>query len=102
MPSRKTLRSQMRKAARNKSTRTFTRSRVLKAFTAIEESPESEDILVRFREAQKALDMAVSKGVIHKNNAARRKSRLARYFNSQSARMNTSPVNSGETTDEKF
>lgn len=33
------------------------------------------------REAAGALDRAAQKGVIHKNNAARRKSRLMRYLN---------------------
>ncbi len=33
------------------------------------------------REAVSALDRAAQKGVIHKNNAARRKSRLMRYLN---------------------
>jgi len=31
--------------------------------------------------AVKALDKAAKKGIIHKNNAARRKSRLMRRFN---------------------
>ncbi len=33
------------------------------------------------REAISALDRAAQKGVIHKNNAARRKSRLMKYLN---------------------
>ncbi len=33
------------------------------------------------QEAFSALDMAAQKGVIHKNNAARRKSRLTNYLN---------------------
>jgi small subunit ribosomal protein S20 len=33
------------------------------------------------RQAIKALDKAAAKGVIHRNNAARRKSRLMRKFN---------------------
>ena len=35
-----------------------------------------EDITEPMRMAQKRLDMAAQKGVIHKNEAARRKSRL--------------------------
>jgi len=33
------------------------------------------------RQAVSALDKAAEKGIIHKNNAARRKSRLMRWFN---------------------
>ncbi len=35
-----------------------------------------------FRAAQKRIDTAVSKGIIHKRTASRRKSRLARRINS--------------------
>ncbi len=46
---------------------------------AIESSaPETKDEL---KKAISALDKAVEKGVLHKNNAARRKSRLMRAFN---------------------
>jgi small subunit ribosomal protein S20 len=34
-----------------------------------------------FRAAQKRIDTAVSKGIVHKRTAARRKSRLARRIN---------------------
>ena len=40
-----------------------------------------EEAKVLFPKAVKALDMAVSKGVIHKNMAARKKSRLAAKLN---------------------
>lgn len=37
------------------------------------------------QEAISHLDKAAEKGILHKNNAARRKSRLARLFNAASA-----------------
>ena len=46
-----------------------------KAVLAAASAGEPTDELVRA--AQKRLDMAASKGVIHKNEAARRKSRLS-------------------------
>lgn len=39
------------------------------------------------RTAVSALDKAAQKGVIHKNNAARRKSRLMRKFNKAAAQQ---------------
>jgi small subunit ribosomal protein S20 len=39
---------------------------------------DPEEAAQRQREAARALDKAVSKGVLHKNTAARRKSRLAK------------------------
>ena len=53
------------------------RSFVKKARVAIEEN-ELADARQSTREAISALDKAAEKGVLHKNNAARRKSRLMR------------------------
>lgn len=43
--------------------------------TAVEAGEDASDVL---RTAQKRIDMAQTKGVLHKNTAARRKSRLTR------------------------
>jgi len=60
---------------RNRVYRGKARTYVRNAFAAMEtgEQVESEAAV---KEAIKALDKAAEKGVIHKNNAARRKSRL--------------------------
>jgi len=59
--------------ARNRAVRSELKTRE-KAVVATAEAGEDTDELVRA--AQKRLDMAAQKGVIHKNEAARRKSRL--------------------------
>ncbi|MEX0763000.1 MAG: 30S ribosomal protein S20 [Dehalococcoidia bacterium] len=82
MPSAKTLKVQRRKAERNKAVRSFTRSRVTRARAAVSGEPEAESTATALRQAFSALDRAASKGVIHRNTAARRKSRLARRLNS--------------------
>ena len=46
------------------------------------ETGEPEDARSKAMAAMKALDKAAAKGVIHKNNAARRKSRLMKQLNS--------------------
>jgi small subunit ribosomal protein S20 len=51
------------------------RTMVKKAFTSIDEGTAS-DARAASQEAIKALDKAAEKGILHKNNAARRKSRL--------------------------
>ncbi len=61
------------------SARTFLR----KALVAIHSGKEEESKQA-VQNAIKALDKAASKGVIHKNNAARRKSRLMARLNSAS------------------
>ncbi len=78
MPSAKSMRTQQRRADRNKTRRTLSRSRVTAARDAISNSPTDEETDKALTDAFSALDRAASKGVIHRNNASRRKSRLAR------------------------
>lgn len=58
---------------RNKAVRSELKTREKQAVTA--EGADSDEA---FREAQKKIDQAVAKGVLHKRSAARRKSRLAK------------------------
>jgi small subunit ribosomal protein S20 len=64
-------------AARNKSVRAELKTRVKSATKAAGTETASDTLRV----AQKRLDMAAAKGVIHKNQAARRMSRLAKKLN---------------------
>lgn len=59
------------------------RTFIAQAQTAIENG-EKETVESKVRIAISALDKAVSKGVIHKNNAARRKSRLMKRLSASS------------------
>jgi small subunit ribosomal protein S20 len=64
------------RAARNKSRNTALKTSIKKAHAAVEAgSPEAEALI---REAIKKVDQAAAKGLIHKNNAARKKSALAK------------------------
>ena len=80
MPSEKSSRVAERKGRRNRPIRTATRTYVKKAQEAIA-SGDPESAQQSTREAIKALDKAAQKGVVHKNNAARRKSRLMAKLN---------------------
>lgn len=60
---------------RNRIVRGKARTQVKKAKEAIQ-TGDREAAIANVKEAVKSLDRAASKGVIHKNNAARRKSRL--------------------------
>ena len=66
-------RSSKRRAARNQAARGKARSAVKDARVAI---ASGEDVSKNVNAAASALDKAAEKGVIHKRNAARRKSRL--------------------------
>jgi len=64
-----------KKRLRNRVVRGSTRSEV-KAARVVMEEGDAEKSKVAVQEALKALDKAAQKGVFHKNNVARRKSRL--------------------------
>ncbi|GAB7386595.1 30S ribosomal protein S20 [Bacillaceae bacterium] len=57
----------------------------IKNFEKALESGNLEEARQLLQVAQKKLDKAVTKGLIHKNAAARKKSRLAKKFNQVSA-----------------
>ena len=63
--------------ARNKSTRSALKTQV-KKYLELTESGDADASREALRELSKSLDQAAAKGVIHKNQAANRKSRLAR------------------------
>jgi len=63
------------KAARNKSSNTAMKTAIKKAHTAAAAGAENRDELIT--QAVKKVDQAAAKGLIHKNNAARKKSALA-------------------------
>ena len=68
---------------RNKAARSEIKTRVKVALTAAAETPdEAADAL---RVAIKRLDKAAAKGIIHKNQAANRKSRLMRRIARQTS-----------------
>lgn len=80
----KRIRSDERKRVRNLKVRSRVKTFIKKAETAIVSSDEALTI-EQIRQACSELDKAASKGVIHKNNAARRKSRLMAKFNKANA-----------------
>ncbi len=79
MPAAKSMRVQNRRTARNRSVRSYVRNRVTAARRAIDESPS--DAAESVRAAMSALDVATRKGVIHRNQSSRKKSRLAKRLN---------------------
>ncbi len=66
------------KTARNKANRSALKTEIKKANAAIE---SGENTVEAVRAAQKKIDQAVAKGLLHKNTAARKKSALAKKAN---------------------
>jgi small subunit ribosomal protein S20 len=67
---------------RNRAARSELRTRISAAVTAAEAGDENAAELGRI--AQRQIDIAVSKGLLKKNTAARRKSAIARKINQAS------------------
>ena len=82
MPAEKTARKMEKRRLRNRQIRSATRTMVGKAGDALRSDAETEPAVGA---AIKALDSAVTKGILHKNNAARKKSRLMAKLNASQA-----------------
>ncbi|HAQ63928.1 MAG: 30S ribosomal protein S20 [Clostridia bacterium] len=67
------------RAKRNKSANTALKTAIKKANAAIEANAADKDELVKV--AVKKIDQATAKGLLHKNNAARKKSALVTRAN---------------------
>ena len=66
-------------AKRNKSMRSELRTSIKKADVAIANNASDKDAAVKL--AVKKIDAATTKGILHKNNAARKKSALVKRAN---------------------
>jgi len=75
----KYLRASQRRRMQNKPVRTRARTTVRDALLAIDAN-EWDDAEQLIHDAVAALDRATQRGVVHANNAARRKSRLLRHY----------------------
>jgi small subunit ribosomal protein S20 len=77
----KRVKTNEKRRIRNKSVRTSVRTAVRKFREAVE-AGDTEKAVEMQRAAARALDKAASKGVLHKNQAANRKSAMARRISS--------------------
>ena len=74
------MRSNAAKQLHNRSIKSLVKTQITKARQAIATDAEAEEAV---RAAVSELDRAAKKGVIHRNNAARRKSRLMKQLNAR-------------------
>lgn len=73
-----------RRTLRNKILKSALRTAIRKFEHALKNNSRAE-AEVALRNALVAIDKAVSKGILHKNNAARKKSRFTKRFNRQAS-----------------
>ncbi len=72
-----------KKTARNNIIRSKVRNSIRKFRIAVTSEVENKDVILKNAISQ--IDKAVSKGILHKNNAARKKSRLTKRLNKVTA-----------------
>ncbi len=77
----KRLRKSKDQYARNQAVRSEIKT-CMRKFREACESSDKDAANREFLRATKIIDKAVSKGIVHKNNAANKKSKMARRFNS--------------------
>lgn len=86
---KKRLRHEQRRRTFNRRTKSIVKTALTKArqtvATAATNEEDEQARTAAVRSAISALDRAARKGVIHKNNAARRKSRLMKLVNASAA-----------------
>ena len=80
MPAKKAMRQSVKRYRRNGSARTATRTAISKALRSVGDGdvPVAQTAV---HDAIRAIDLAVRKGVLPKNSAARRKSRISLKLN---------------------
>ena len=93
---KKQARSGVRRALRNRAVRSEVKTKVVKARRTLVGGPvaESERYAIAL-EAIQALDRAASKGILHRNNAGRRKSRLAKQLSKLAVSPSAGGASSG-------
>ena len=69
-----------KRQARNRHVKSSTKT-AIKKLTAAVGAGQKDEVQTLFSQAVSAIDTACSKGVYHKNTAARKKSRLAKLVN---------------------
>ena len=84
MPAKKSGRKQIKRAVRTRGDRTETRSAMANALRSVEAGDIAE-AEIAVKTALITLDRAVQKGILHKNNVNRRKSRMAANLNKMKA-----------------
>ena len=78
----KRMRIEQKRRLRNRGVKSSVKTYIGKAQRAIAAQPGEETTTAAVRQALSQLDRAATKGVLHPNNVARRKSRLMKRLNS--------------------
>jgi len=82
LSSKKRIRQNAKQRLRNRATNSAMKTQIKKYSEATRNVSDVDQVEKELRLAQKKIDQAIAKGIIHKNTASRKKSQLARQFSS--------------------
>jgi small subunit ribosomal protein S20 len=77
-PEEKRIIQNRKRAARNTSLKSRMKTTVKKFEKAVETGVSNEESVTLYKDVTRTLDKMVTKGILHKNTAARKKSRLSK------------------------
>ncbi|MCE2502442.1 MAG: 30S ribosomal protein S20 [Chlorobi bacterium] len=80
MPQHKSAEKRVRQSAKRRAYNGFQKVKMRRAIKAVRQAENKEEAIAKSREAQQILDRLATKGIIHKNFAANRKSQFARLI----------------------
>lgn len=104
MPIIKSARKRVRQSEKSMIRNRHYKSRMLtliKNVVRFAQKGESEGLTTKLSEACSSIDIAAKKRIIHKNNAARKKSRIARAVASMSVKSEGSELPTKKTAEKK-
>lgn len=81
MPEHKSCKKRLRSDAKKREKNRYVKRTIGTMTKKLKNAENKEEMEKLLPDAYSVLDKAVKKGVIHKNNAARRKARLAQFVN---------------------
>ncbi len=90
LSAKKRIRQSLKRRARNRARKESVKQQMKTVLSAIT-AGDLNKAETEFRTATKRLDQVAAKGTIHKNTAARRRSRLARKLNAARAAASSAP-----------
>jgi small subunit ribosomal protein S20 len=76
----KRVRQNIKRELRNRRSKSMLKTSI-RRFEESLQSGDTEETKIKLNAALRQIDKAATKGIVHKNNAARKKSRLSRIFN---------------------
>ena len=87
LSAKKRIRQNEKRRLRNRSRKSAVRTQIKKYLEMTRQSKDVEAIETELRVTQKKIDQLAATGVIHKNNAAHKKSQMARHLSDAKARV---------------